>query len=499
MAPKDYRPLITSLERQHAVTPERYRIKVVMLAVAGFAYLGGLVCLALAGLTGLVQAIIGAEALLALRALIFCSTAMLLLWPLLAIRPQAPEGRAITAREAPKLFALLGKIRNKIKGTRIHEVLISGEFELCTIQTPRIGVIGWQRNTLVIGLPLLQILSRKEFAALLTHEFEHLGGTYGKISAWIYRVRLHWARVLRAAPLASRSLSNIAWIPLRGFVPYFEAYSFVMARQNEYLADRLGGQIVGKRLMADALISRHLGQQFLKEQFWPNLWAQTENSDRPAFPPHSLLRTALNAGTTESLKEAWLQAAIKQTSTTDDTQPCLGERLLALDQRPELPPTATQNAAQVLIGETLPDLLKEFDANWLKANVGDWETRYRAIAEAREIVEMFSRCKPSDLLAQDQCKYGLALRQLGHTEEALSLLQLAADSPQGSGRAAMAVAEILHDGEDETAIHYLEMAMRKDARLAPDATAQAADFYQKRGDHDKARIYWARLNQIQTA
>lgn len=499
MNTKDYRTLITRLEREHAVTPERYRLKTLLLAVSGLAYPLALLALILAACLSLVLLACGAPASLALPFIAAGLGALLLLLPLVRLHLQPAQGRHIAGNQAPKLFAIIDKIESKTRNLHIDTAVLSGEFELRIQQTPRLGMLGLPRNTLIIGLPLLQILSRKEFAALLAHEFEHIGGFKGRTSAWIYRLRLNWAQLLQTATDSPSSLTRIAWWPLRRFIPYFEAFSFVMARQSEYLADRLGGKIVGKRLMADALISQELGRRFLDEQFWPNFWTQAQTTERPAFPPHGLLRTALSAGITEGRNAAWLALALKQPSGCEDTTPCLSDRLLALDQFPELPPRSTQNAAQVLLGKALPELIKEFDAEWLKAHGKAWQARHQAFNRAHEVIALYAPCKPADLLALDQCRYGLALNELGRYEEAQQLLQLAADSPQGSAEAAMALAKILHDAGDETAIHYLEIAMHKDARLAPDATARAARFYQQLGNHDKANCYWTRLNQLQAA
>ncbi|WP_018610032.1 M48 family metalloprotease [Uliginosibacterium gangwonense] len=495
---KDYKPLIARLEREHTVAPERYRFKTIVLALIASAYPLGLVASLLAGvvvsLFGLLEA---APALVVSGLFVALVSAGLL--SQLAKSPEFPqECRRLSGREVPKLYALIEKIRKKIKGPKISAVYLTDDFSLCIRQIPRRGILGGQRNVLQVGLPLLQLLSRKEFAALLAHEFEHISGHQDGLSAWIYRLRNNWSELLHHLP-PGHLLHRIAWAPLRAFIPYFEAFSFVMARRSELQADRLGGAVVGKRLMADALISQELGRRFLDEQFWPNLWAQAAYSDHPTFAPHTLMRTAQSAGCTEAGNSAWLTMTLRMPSDFNSTTPCLSDRLLALDQRPELPPRATHSAAQTLMSESLPRLCKEFDERWLQENVQTWQSRRRSLMKAHEMVAQFGQRKLSDLHVQDQCHYGLALLELDRPREALPVLQQAADHPQGSAQAAMATARILHELGDEATIHYLELAMSKDANVIKEAANQAAEFYLARGDRERACDYWTRSPASQAA
>lgn len=487
----DYRTLIARLERQNAVAPERYWFKTIVLALVAVAYP---LVLLLAGLSGWVSGVVSlllgvwGRSAVELGAGALCAG---LLWPLLQRAPQARQGRRLSKREAPKLYDLVNKIRAKVSGPCIKAIYISGEFELSVRQTPRWGLLGGYRNTLLIGLPVLQLLSRKEVAALIGHEYEHLTGHQGTISAWIYRLRKNWS--LAASTEQRSAWGRLAWAPIRAYFPFFNAFSFMMARQSEWQADRLGARVVGKRLMADALISHELGKRFLEEQFWPNLWLQARYADRPKFPPHMFMRTAMMANFSEASGNASLSLALKTPSNFDVPLPCLNDRLMALDQRPELPPQSTHSAAQVLLGDSLPALIKEFDERWFELNAQTWASHRNRLQQATRLVEELQIRSPAQLPAAEQYRYGLALLDLGHRKEALPILQLAADHPQGSAQAAMAAARLLHDLGDEAAIHYLELAMRKDADMLPEAASQAADFYLARGDKDRACNYWQRL------
>ena len=131
---------------------------------------------------------------------------------------------------APKLFELIDEVCSQVDGPRLHNVLLTEDFNAGIVQTPRLGPFGWQRNHLLIGLPLLQALSPAEFRAVLGHEYGHLSGNHGRFSGWIYRVRQTWTQLLTTLHEQRRHFSFIFEWFLDWYAPFFNAYSFVLAR-----------------------------------------------------------------------------------------------------------------------------------------------------------------------------------------------------------------------------------------------------------------------------
>src|SRR6516225_1867399 len=114
------------------------------------------------------------------------------------VRLDPPKGRPIANSDAPELFALIDKLRRALGAPRFHHVLITEDFNAAVVQFPRLGLLGWYRNTLLIGLPLMKALTRQQLAAVLAHEFGHLAGGHGRLGNWIYRLRFGWARLAQA-------------------------------------------------------------------------------------------------------------------------------------------------------------------------------------------------------------------------------------------------------------------------------------------------------------
>jgi Zn-dependent protease with chaperone function len=130
------------------------------------------------------------------------------------------------------------------------------------------GVLGWQRNTLLIGLPLLLSLSGEQARAVLAHEFGHLSGNHSAFSAWIYRLRLSWYRVMGAFDQAQGFGTALLRRFFHWYAPYFNAYSFALARGNEYEADAISVRLTSVKAAAQALVSTHVRSDALHQHYW---------------------------------------------------------------------------------------------------------------------------------------------------------------------------------------------------------------------------------------
>jgi hypothetical protein len=59
----------------------------------------------------------------------------------------------------------------RFRTPRFHHVLVTDDFNAAVVQAPRLGLFGWYRNYLLIGLPLAKALTVEQFKAVLAHEF----------------------------------------------------------------------------------------------------------------------------------------------------------------------------------------------------------------------------------------------------------------------------------------------------------------------------------------
>jgi hypothetical protein len=181
----------------------------------------------------------------------------------------------------------------------VHRVLLDGDLNAGIVQVPRLGVLGWHRNHLLVGLPMLQALTPDQFRAVLAHELGHLSGNHGRFSGWIYRVRQTWGRLLERLEQEDHWGTAIFRRFLRWYAPYFNAYSFALARGDEYEADRASADVAGARPAGEALLRAEVAGWVLHSRYWPELLGRAEHEPAPprtAYAPLARELAAVPAG-----------------------------------------------------------------------------------------------------------------------------------------------------------------------------------------------------------
>ena len=261
-----------------------------LVAALGYAYLFFIVTLLIGGVGYVVWLMIAAHRL-EWRLLLYLWIPLVLAGLVLRsmwISVPAPDGKELQREQAPQLFDLIAEVRNALAAPEVHRVLLSDEFNAKVVQVPRFGMFGWRTNYLVVGLPLLKAIGPDEFRAVIAHEFGHLSGKHGKFSGWIYYLRESWIRVLKRFEHARYHAAFVFHRFIDWYGPYFDAYSFVLARAQEYEADRYAVGISGKTVAARALVHMEGKVRALQEELWLNFYRSAR--DQPEAPENCVER-----------------------------------------------------------------------------------------------------------------------------------------------------------------------------------------------------------------
>lgn len=477
MTNQQFDALVRRLEPVAAASPRRYRLRVVALALLGYAYIGAILLLLVAAVAGCVALIItmrsgnAAIAKIGFLLLAFAWVIARSLW----VRFEPPPGRALARDEAPALFAEAESLRRALRAPRAHRILLSDDFNACVSQVPRLGIFGWPRNYLVIGLPLLESLPAEQVRAVLAHEFSHLSGAHGKLGGWIYRVRTAWYQLMQQLDESQHGGAFIFRRFFDWYAPYFGAYTFVLMRQHEYEADRLAAGVVGARTMAQMLVDLRARGTFLGERFWPGVWRSTVDGAMPPSDVYLRLTSAIREPLPAADLDAWFAAALKLRTDTDDTHPAPSDRIAALvgpvdgagrlsnggALRPS--PAFAAPAADHYLGASHERLAREFGAAWREAASEAWQARVEGTRTAREGLAALAAKADTDGLTMDE-----RWQQAEWTEEihdsaaALPLYEaILGDEPEHVS-AMFACGRIQLANGDESGIALLERTMERD-------------------------------------
>ncbi|TCJ14970.1 hypothetical protein EZJ19_08810 [Parasulfuritortus cantonensis] len=490
-----FQDLIRRAEALGAADPAAYRRRLALLAVLGYAVLFGVLFLLLALLVGSVWGALASTALLILlikkKLIILLGYLVYAIGRALWVRFDPPEGRELDLRQYPALAAVLADLSRQLATPTLHSVMLTDEFNASVVQTPRLGVFGWPRNTLMLGLPLLLAMSPDQARALLGHELGHLSGNHGRFGAWIYRVRQTWDRVMQAFDRSGDWGSRLMARFFDWYAPHFGAYSFALARAEEYQADALSARVTSAADAAACLVASHVGAGHLAEAYWRPFLARADLVERPEAGPYGGMARFLADSAGERF--AGLQPALAVETGYTDTHPSLADRLRALGvPAPEAGP-ARPSAAEVWFGDRCDALLAEFDRTWLERNAGPWEARYRETAEMRaRLAELEAR--PEETLSADEAWQRAAWSErLGL--DALAHYQAYAGRYPDDLDAEFSVGRLLLARDDAAGLAHLERAAAR-FDLALPVCEVAYDYCRRVGDRDGADA-WLRRGEAQ--
>jgi Zn-dependent protease with chaperone function len=176
-------------------------------------------------------------------------SAGVILWSIIP-RPErfrAP-GPALDAASNPRLFKELNDVAAKVGEPMPHEVYLVPDVNAGVRE--RGGFMGLRgRRVMLLGLPLLQVLTISEMRAVLAHEFGHYHGGDTRLAPWIYKTREAIIRTVRQLS----GNSSILHLPFVWYGQVFLRVTQAISRRQEFQADALAARTVGARPLGSGL------------------------------------------------------------------------------------------------------------------------------------------------------------------------------------------------------------------------------------------------------
>lgn len=481
--------LVRKLERSTSEqTRNNYQLRVVALAAIGYGYIG-LIFLALFSSLWAVkwwvesvqhqQVAVDANQLWMLFGLVSIATFWVQYTPL-----QDPE---IFRDDFPELFAMIDELRVRLNAPKIHHVVINSDHNAAIYQAPRLGWLGWYQNYLILGLPLLQSLSPEQFKSTLAHEIGHLSGNDSRFAGWIYRVRYMWEQLTH-----DNDLFMLQWF-FRWYEPLIKAYSFVLVRDREYAADALAQRMTSQEVTASDLIQTYIYQYYLQKCFTSQLDKQARDSEVPPENVVTQMLTALRQPLDSQMAQVWLGLALGEATDTDDTHPCLSDRLAEIGYPiPKVwtPQPILVTAAEWYFGNRLADLAIELDAQWYKSHQAKWLEQYQRTQYQRAYLTMLNLQGSNQRLTITEavCQAELITELSGDAKSLPFWYEILAREPNHP-RTNYQVGRILINRGHQSGCVYLEQAITLDPDLVIPSCEQLYQFYTYQNDLVSAEIY----------
>ena len=484
-----YRDLIVRVEELARRNPFRYRATLAALAALGFAYVIGIVLLALGGVAVLLGLVVLSHQLVLLKLALIPLALSALLMKSLRVRIPPPDGRRLTREEAPSLFAEIECVRKAVKARPVHEVILTPDFNAAVTQIPRLGFLGWQKRYLILGLPLLAALPPYQFRAVLAHEFGHLAANHARFSNWVYRVRKTWERMLQSLELTNGSALRVFTWFFEKYAPYFNAYSFVLARANEYEADRESARVTSREDAGDALVAVYAKGEYLESDFWKTFYRRADNQPQPPTQPFVEFVSGLRS-IPQQASETALTAALARQTGLEDTHPCLADRLEALGVQPRPPACFQITAAHALLGNMRAQLLAEFDRAWRDSIARPWTERHAFMQSMKEKLTLYAAAaRTRELTEDEQWDFASAIEGVKGGKAAKPILDVLLRRAPDHAPALYARGRNLLEENDERGAADIERAMALDEEAREPGAQLLYSYFYSRNDFSRCDRY----------
>lgn len=495
MTDEQFCALVGRLEGEARANPGAYRFRVLMLALFGNVYCGVILTIVLALFLVLVASIAFLK-LIALKLIVPVGFFLWMIVKALWIKMEAPSGTELDAAQAPELFATIDELRRQLGAPQFHHVLITDDFNAGVVQSPRLGLFGWYRNHLLIGLPLMKSLSVEQFKAVLAHELGHLARSHGRVSNWVYCQRLRWSRLM-ALLEAHESAGSFLFKPfLNRFAPYFNAYSFPLARANEYEADATSARLTSPRAAAEALTRVSVVGGYLAERYWPRIHRMANEQPQPGFAPYSNMGHHVATELDDDSAKGWLERAMARQTSSADTHPALADRLAAIGETPRLAPPVAGESADRLLGGARDSIAAALDRRWQADIRPAWERRHREVQEGRRrLAELNIRSDSgAQLTPQDAYDRAWLTESIGgDAASALAQFRSLHDRHPESSVACYALGARLLARDDPAGCELVQRAMQLDEFSICGGAELLRDYHWRNGREEEAHAWHKRL------
>jgi Zn-dependent protease with chaperone function len=282
-----------------------------------------------------------------------------------------PEGVRMAPEDASDFYRLLEGMAWVLEADRIDHVWVTPYMNAAVLQRPRWGYFGRIETHLLVGLPLAHSVTCPQLVAVLAHEFAHLAvqrkgfGKYGAL------LRAWWLRVLDR-------ISDV--FPFLGaqadrWLSRFYGNMVRLARIEEFEADALATRLVDDDVLGETLIEVSLREQFLLQDYWPRVLAQSQVRSKPLVRPYRDLGLGMSAG---FLRTAVTAADVLAggAEPPQSLHPTTRERLSALRALPRTP-EALPSAATHYFAPLLLTLAWVFDRAWWRDVRPNWQVIYQ--------------------------------------------------------------------------------------------------------------------------
>ena len=353
--------------------PNIYAGLVLLVALAGFAYLLLFPTLMLMGMWTLATYAASGYSIvdifsLAFWACVTCISAINTIY-LVKIKFRDTEGVPVQSPVASKLHSLLNEFGHETRIPRIDRIIVSEQLSIDLVKTPVTPIPLWSSNTLVIGLPLMQCLSPDYFKCAVIRKLLQYSKHRHWLIKWLHQLRNIWMLYLNMLS-ANVTLSNFMLaIFFHFYAPLYRDLATPIAHRNELEADLDSLEYINDEDLLQTIETVIVTKIYLDQQYWPKLTRLQNERNDSSIEPYTELEKELKTGLTTKTTKRWLDSLYKGESHKIKAIPSLKARMHNIGRsRIRIPERIEQTAAHTYLDKDYTHIVNGVNQLWTQRN-----------------------------------------------------------------------------------------------------------------------------------
>ncbi|MFK0206498.1 M48 family metalloprotease [Agrobacterium sp. NPDC090283] len=299
-----------------------------------------------------------------------------------AVPPSPPISDAILLNpdDVPALAADLERLRLACDAPAFTAVYVNDELNASIYQKG--SRFGSPQHILVLGLPLLALLTQAQAEAVIAHEYAHISRSHGHFARWAHRARQRWAALGDLHERNHRLITAPLRLFLSWYVPRLLRETLEFSRRCERVADAQAVEVCGATVALEAEFALALRQRAMTAGFWPDVFSRAgEDEITGASPFTQLLAEPAASHPRDGAQAAvWLHESLCEKPGIHDTHPSLFERVetTGFDPSGPLPDHLPwrlddTSAAAAWLGKHAPGIAAQLDVHWCESARQGWD------------------------------------------------------------------------------------------------------------------------------
>lgn len=402
-----------------------------------------------------------------------------------------PEGITLDSREYPQIYNFINDIRTKAKCPRINKIKIDFNFNAYIAEIPRIGIIGWHRRYLVVGLPLMFALSSQELAAVIAHECGHLSKAHGKNGVKIYRAKTLWERVSEELKKADKDRVFFIRIFIHRYVVALNDMFFQISKLQEYEADKTAVSVAGKEAFASSLIKSDLYDTYLSTGFWAEMRKLNMDCEKVPGDIYFWLEKACLERLPAEFYKPFVENLLKYRSLPSATHPSYIERLEAAGANIPVIEALQENSIMSMFNEKSDAVIRICNMAWTDKAGERWSEYYKNMKKAQDrFNSLDSAYKEKKLDLNETLERAELIERIQGVDNATLAIREAKHAFPDSNEIDYNLGRLLLYKDEKDGLDLLKEVIDRDFQFIPACSYELVNYFCKNDDRDTAAEYY---------